>query len=58
MSEYTALHIKRYMVAVLPLSEIDREIVQIVLEKHGDNQTRAAQSLGISRTTLWRMLKD
>lgn len=41
-----------------PLSEIDREIVQIVLEKHGDNQTRAAQSLGISRTTLWRMLKD
>lgn len=41
-----------------PLNEIDREIVQIVLEKHGDNQTRAAQSLGISRTTLWRMLKD
>lgn len=41
-----------------PLAEIEREIVRIVLEKSGDNQSRAAQSLGISRTTLWRMLKN
>ena len=40
-----------------PLALIEREIVRMVLEKSGDNQSRAAQSLGISRTTLWRMLK-
>lgn len=40
-----------------PLGSIEREIVRMVLEKNGDNQSRAAQSLGISRTTLWRMLK-
>lgn len=40
-----------------PLSEINYNIAKIVLEKNGDNQSKAAQSLGISRTTLWRMLK-
>ena len=39
------------------LSEINRDIVKMVLEKNGDNQSKAAASLGISRTTLWRMLK-
>ena len=41
-----------------PLAQIDREIALLVLERCGDNQSRAAQSLGISRTTLWRMLKN
>ena len=40
-----------------PLEKINREIVRMVLEQNDDNQSRAAQSLGISRTTLWRMLK-
>ncbi|MBR0450823.1 MAG: helix-turn-helix domain-containing protein [Oscillospiraceae bacterium] len=28
----------------------------MVLEHNGGNQTKTAKSLGISRTTLWRML--
>lgn len=40
-----------------PLSEINQDIIRAVLEETGGNQTAAARRLGISRTTLWRMLK-
>lgn len=33
------------------------ELIQI-LEKHKWNKTKAAQELGVGRTTLWRMLKN
>lgn len=39
------------------LSDISSDIVQIVLDQNYGNQSLAAKSLGISRTTLWRMLK-
>jgi transcriptional regulator of acetoin/glycerol metabolism len=41
-----------------PLSEINKEIAMIVLEAHNGNQSKAAESLGISRTTLWRIIKS
>lgn len=41
-----------------PLSEINKKISEMVLEAHDGNQSKAAQSLGISRTTLWRMIKS
>lgn len=41
-----------------PLAQIERDIVEEVIRKHGGNQSAAARSLGISRTTLWRMTKD
>ncbi|HAN44608.1 MAG TPA: propionate catabolism operon regulatory protein PrpR [Ruminococcaceae bacterium] len=41
-----------------PLSEINKEIAAIVLEAQSGNQSKAAESLGISRTTLWRLLKS
>jgi predicted DNA-binding protein (UPF0251 family) len=39
------------------LDEITREIVLRVYESENMNQTHTAQRLGISRSTLWRMLK-
>lgn len=40
-----------------PLEEINGDIVRILLEQNNGNQTQTAKSLGISRTTMWRMLK-
>ena len=40
------------------MDEINRDIVKIILELNGGNQSAAARSLGISRTTLWHMLKN
>lgn len=39
------------------LEEINREIVELVVKEEGGNQSAAARRLGISRTTLWRILK-
>jgi len=39
------------------LEEINQDVAQRVLEETGGNQTTAAKRLGISRTTLWRLLK-
>ena len=41
----------------LSLEEVTREHVLRVLEKHRGNTTTASKQLGVSRTTLWRMLK-
>lgn len=40
-----------------PLNEIVHDIVQRVYLSEDMNQTRTAKRLGISRSTLWRMLK-
>lgn len=40
-----------------PLDEITQDIVERVYHIEGMNQTRTAKRLGISRSTLWRMLK-
>ena len=39
------------------LDEITRDIVMRVYEEEHMNQTHTAKRLGISRSTLWRMLK-
>ncbi|MGT2847086.1 sigma-54-dependent Fis family transcriptional regulator [Streptococcus massiliensis] len=39
------------------LFDYTQDIVNLVLEKNGGNQTKTAKQLGISRTTLWRYLK-
>lgn len=39
------------------LDEINEDIIRAVLEECGGNQSAAAKRLGISRTTLWRLLK-
>lgn len=40
-----------------PLRDIERDIVRMVVDKYDGNQTKAAETLGLSRTTVWRMLK-
>ncbi len=40
-----------------PLEEIEREIVKTVFEQENMNQSRTAKRLGISRSTVWRLLK-
>ncbi|MED4600663.1 PrpR N-terminal domain-containing protein [Paenibacillus validus] len=40
------------------LEEIERDIIRIVLEQEGFNQSTTAKRLGINRTTLWRKLNQ
>lgn len=41
-----------------PLSQINREIAFMVLETQNGNHSKTAKSLGISRTTLWRLIGE
>ena len=41
-----------------PLNEITIDVVRMVLEEHGGNQSAAAKHLKIGRSTLWRYLKE
>ena len=41
-----------------PLKEIERNIIQYVYQRENMNQTLAAKKLGISRSTLWRVLNE
>ena len=40
------------------LDEITQEVIEQAVRTHGGNQTLAAKALGISRTTLWRVLSQ
>ena len=40
------------------LADTERDIARLVVGHLQGNRTRAAEVLGISRTTLWRLLKD
>ena len=44
--------------AAVSLADREREQVLAAMEKHRWNRGQAAEELGISRTTLWRKLKD
>jgi DNA-binding NtrC family response regulator len=40
------------------LAEVEKEHIQRVLARHRGNATAAARQLGVSRTTLWRKLRE
>jgi DNA-binding NtrC family response regulator len=42
----------------LTLEELEREYIERVLDAEGGNKTRAAQRLGLDRTTLYRKLEE
>ncbi len=52
MDGYAAIDIRK------PLSEIDYDVVRLALERNHMNQTLTANQLQISRSKLWRMLKE
>lgn len=41
-----------------PEAEVEREAIVAALEEAGGSRTRAAELLGMSRTTLWRRMKE
>jgi DNA-binding NtrC family response regulator len=43
---------------VKTIDELNKEYAAKVLEMFGDNKSKAAEVLGISRTSLWRILKE
>jgi DNA-binding NtrC family response regulator len=43
---------------VKTIEELNKEYAMKVLEMFGDNKSKAAEVLGISRTSLWRILKE
>jgi len=40
------------------IDELNRDYVERVIEMMGGNKSRAAEALGISRTSLWRLIKE
>jgi DNA-binding NtrC family response regulator len=44
--------------SVRTIEELNKEYAEKVLEMYGGNKSKAAEMLGISRTSLWRILKD
>lgn len=43
---------------VKTIDEISKEYAEKVVEMFGGNKSKAAEVLGISRTSLWRVLKE
>ena len=53
-----AVHVVRKKAGRLPtLAEREADYIRYVLERSGENRTRAAKVLGIDRVSLWRKLK-
>jgi len=44
--------------ADLLLSEVEKGAILKVFERYGKNHTKAAKALGVSRSTLWRKMKE
>ena len=40
------------------LEEIEADIIRLVLSEEGGNQSKAAKRLGISRSTMWRKIRE
>jgi Fis family transcriptional regulator len=62
LSDHVRLAVKDYLARLdgdditnlhsMVLGEVERPLIQVVLEQCGQNQSKAAQMLGLSRSTL------
>lgn len=44
--------------AIPSLSQMEEQLIRTALDRFGGNQTEAARKLGISRSTLWRKMRE
>ena len=66
LSEHVRLAVKDYLTRLngdevsnlynMVLNEVERPLIQVVMEQCGHNQSKAAQMLGLSRSTLRKKL--
>jgi DNA-binding NtrC family response regulator len=42
----------------MTMADVERTVIEAVLDTHGGNRRRAAQELGIGERTLYRKLKE
>lgn len=40
------------------IQQVEKPLIQFVLKKHGNNQTKTAQTLGINRNTLRKKMQQ
>ncbi len=68
LSEHVRLAVRDYLARLdgeevsnlysMVLNEIERPLIQTVMERCGQNQSKAAQMLGLSRSTLRKKMAD
>jgi propionate catabolism operon transcriptional regulator len=56
--EYNSNHSTKPVNLNQSLQDIQKDIIQIVLQEENMNQSRTAKRLGINRSTLWRITKE
>ena len=56
---YTRPALPNYVADSIPtLSEMEAQVIRSALDRLDGNQTEVARKLGISRSTLWRKMKE
>ena len=56
--QFAVIHSDRTGNESLRLSEVEREVIRKAIKKSNNNLTRAAEELGIGRTTLYRKIEE
>jgi len=68
LSEHVTLSLESYFNALqdeqicnlheMVIQQVEKPLIQFVLEKHSNNQTQTAQTLGINRNTLRKKMQQ
>lgn len=55
---HKSLHQNEMLVTLGDLQDIEKQVLEHMLKRYHNNRSMVAEKLGISRTTLWKKLKD